>query len=112
MEWERPFGRSYFCIWKCEFMKKLNYLIVIILYFIGIHCCNACQYYDEELFMPVGAYFKMDTQSDVHYAVVDGAAKVVLSERGKEVYLYKLGKVIVQASYYVNGDYKLPYQRR
>jgi len=74
--------------------------------------CNASPNYDEELFMPVGAYFKMDTQSDVHYAVVDGTAKVVLSERGKEVYLYKLGKVIVQASYYVNGDYKLPYQRR
>ncbi|MBR2139282.1 MAG: CAP domain-containing protein [Phascolarctobacterium sp.] len=73
---------------------------------------NASPNYDEELFMPVGAYFKMDTQSDVHYAVVDGTAKVVLSERGKEVYLYKLGKVIVQASYYINGDYKLPYQRR
>lgn len=93
-------------------MKKLNCLVIILLVLLGVHCCNASSSYDEELFMPVGAYFKMDTQSDVHYAVVDGTAKIVLSERGKEVYLYKLGKVIVQASYYINGDYKLPYQRR
>lgn len=72
--------------------------------------CNASSSYDEELFMPVGAYFRVDTPSDVHYAVINGKAKVVVSEHGKEVYLYELGKVIVQASYYLNGDFKLPYQ--
>ena len=96
-------------------MFKRLYKIVIMLFVMSFSMhyssCNAQRYFDEEIFMPVGTYFKMDTHSDVHYAIVDGVAKVVLSERGKEVYLYKLGKVIVQASYYINGDYKLPYQR-
>ncbi len=71
---------------------------------------NASYDYDEEVFLPVGAYFKIEVNSDVHYTVVDGDAKVVLSKSGKEVYCYKLGQVLLQASYYINGDHKLPYQ--
>ena len=99
----------------CCMLNKIYKIVVaffLIVCCVQFNVCNASLNYDEELFMPVGSYFKMDTQSDVHYAVVDGTAKVVMSERGKEVYLYKLGKVIIQVSYYVNGDYKLPYQCR
>ena len=73
-------------------MFKRLYKIVIMLFVMSFSMhyssCNAQRYFDEEIFMPVGTYFKMDTHSDVHYAIVDGVAKVVLSERGKEVYLY------------------------
>lgn len=93
-----------------KILYKLQLFLSLVALCITTEICNASSNYDEELFMPVGTYFKMDTRSDVHYSIVDGSAKVILSERGKEVYLYKLGKVIVQASYYINGDYKLPYQ--
>ena len=92
-------------------IKSICIAMAIFCYCFIINICNAFSNYDEELFMPVGTYFKVDTRSDVHYSIVDGTAKVILSERGKEVYLYKLGKVIVQARYYINGDFNLPYQR-
>lgn len=94
-----------------KMLYKLQLFLSLVALCLTLEICNASSNYDEELFMPVGTYFKIDTRSDVHYSIVDGTAKVILSERGKEVYLYKLGKVIVQARYYINGDYKLPFQR-
>ena len=94
-----------------KILYKLQLLLTLVVLCLTTEICNASSNCDEELFMPVGACFKMDTRSDVHYSIIDGTAKVILSERGKEVYLYKLGKVIVKASYYINGDFNLPYQR-
>lgn len=91
-----------------------NICIVAIMIFncFIISICNASSHYDEELFMPVGSYFAMDTRSDVHYSIDGNNARVVMTERGKEVYLFKLGKVVVQANYYINGNHKMPCKQR
>ena len=96
-------------IFKCLTILFIIACSVLKMESVGAHYKNS---YDEELFMPVGSYFSMDTRSDVHYSIDGNNARVVMTERGKEVYLFKLGKVIVQANYYLNGNHKMPYKQR